>query len=213
MKLFKSILFDCDGVILNSNKIKTQAFFDAVIVYGLTSADALVKYHIDNGGVSRYQKIEYFFNTILGRQPDDHEVDIVLSKYALIVRSELAKCEIVSELFELRKLYSDAKWFVVSGGDQMELREIFKERGLFNVFDGGIYGSPDSKDLIFERELQSGNVILPAVFVGDSKYDYESSNRAGIDFIFASYWTDFKDYRDYFSGKSVLIIKNMADLL
>ena len=34
---YKSIVFDCDGVILNSNSIKTQAFYDTTAFLGLMS--------------------------------------------------------------------------------------------------------------------------------------------------------------------------------
>lgn len=210
---YKTHVFDCDGVVLDSNKIKTQAFYLSVESYGTVAAEELVDYHVNNGGISRYKKFEYFFLKILGREYSSDEMNVVLDNYAVSVRSGLMKCDIAPNLLEMRSKYPDAKWLIVSGGDQQELIEVFKERGLFNIFDGGIYGSPDNKDVIFERELQSGNIILPALFVGDSRYDYESSSRAGLDFIFASYWTEFKEYRDYFSGKSVRIIKSMADLL
>jgi len=34
LKQYKTLIFDCDGVILNSNKIKTQAFYDVAKIYG-----------------------------------------------------------------------------------------------------------------------------------------------------------------------------------
>ena len=36
---YSTIVFDCDGVILNSNKIKTDAFFNATIKYGQEKAN------------------------------------------------------------------------------------------------------------------------------------------------------------------------------
>ena len=54
----KSIVFDCDGVVLNSNKLKTQAFYNAALPYGEKAAIALVSYHIKNGGISRNHKFE-----------------------------------------------------------------------------------------------------------------------------------------------------------
>jgi phosphoglycolate phosphatase-like HAD superfamily hydrolase len=210
---YKTHVFDCDGVILDSNKIKTQAFYLSVESYGTVAADKLVDYHVNNGGISRYKKFEYFFLKILVREYSLDEMNVVLDNYAALVHSGLMKCDIAPNLLEMRSKYPDAKWLIVSGGDQKELNSIFSIREISSIFNGGIFGSPDAKDEIFGREIDNNNIIFPAVFIGDSKYDYESSNRAGIDFIFASYWTEFQGYRDYFSGKSVLIIKNMADLL
>ena len=40
----------------------------------------------------------------------------------------------------LRDLYHDQSWFIVSGGDQNELRELFLHRELSHYFNGGIFG-------------------------------------------------------------------------
>ncbi len=41
---YKSLIFDCDGVVLNSNKAKTEAFYKAALPYGEQAASALVEY-------------------------------------------------------------------------------------------------------------------------------------------------------------------------
>jgi hypothetical protein len=66
------------------------------------------------------------------------------------------------------------------------LRDIFDQRNLAELFDGGIFGSPDPKDQILSRELGNGNIQQPAVFLGASKFDYIASNGVGLDFIFLS---------------------------
>ena len=58
MKLYTHLFFDCDGVILNSNSIKTKTFYDVAFRYGHNNAEELVKFHIANGGVSRYAKFK-----------------------------------------------------------------------------------------------------------------------------------------------------------
>ena len=62
---YQTLVFDCDGVILNSNKIKTQAFYKVAKVYGYEPAQKLKDYHVQNGGISRYQKFEYLLTNIL----------------------------------------------------------------------------------------------------------------------------------------------------
>ena len=57
---YKNLFFDCDGLILNSNKIKTQAFKEVVSQYGEKASNELQNYHIKNGGISRYKKFNYF---------------------------------------------------------------------------------------------------------------------------------------------------------
>ena len=66
MKLqdYKTIVFDCDGVILNSNKVKSDAFSTVAKKYGEDEAKKLVSYNKKNGGVSRYLKFQYFIQIL-----------------------------------------------------------------------------------------------------------------------------------------------------
>lgn len=188
---YRTWVFDCDGVLLNSNRVKTDAFYEAAKPYGEDKALALVDYHVKNGGISRYVKFETFLQRIVGRPSvDAGELSELLERYAAFVKQGLRECDVASGLEQLRQLTQAATWMVVSGGDQQELREVFRDRGLDTHFDGGIYGSPDNKDDILKRELGSGAIQTPAVFVGDSQYDIEAASRAGLDFIFLSEWSE-----------------------
>ena len=56
---YDTFVFDCDGVILNSNEYKSEAFFKSTLKYGKENAKNL-RYHIKNGGISRNIKFKYF---------------------------------------------------------------------------------------------------------------------------------------------------------
>lgn len=209
---YQTFVFDCDGVILNSNKVKTQAFYEVALNYGQDKAQALVEYHVQNGGVSRYLKFEYFIKEIL-RQPNTQVLQNgLLDNFAAKVKVGLMKSDIAQGLLELRELTAHAKWLVVSGGDQDELREIFKERDLLDLFDGGIFGSPDNKDIILHRELDSQNILMPSLFLGDSKYDYQASDAAGLDFVFLTGWTEVKDWKEWAEAKKIKTFNNINEL-
>ena len=135
---YKTLVFDCDGVVLDSNKIKTQAFYNATQSYGHEFADQLVKYHLKNGGVSRYEKFEYFMASILKRDVDVLSLKILLDIFAMEVKKGLLQCNVAEGLKRLKAQTLSANWLIVSGGDQEELREVFLERDLARLFDGGI---------------------------------------------------------------------------
>lgn len=213
LRRYHTIVFDCDGVILNSNHIKTRAFFNAALPYGQPAAQSLVDYHVSNGGLSRYHKFEYFLRHIVGQEPETIALKKLLDAYAGEVRSGLTECEAAIGLKELRQFTPSACWLVVSGGDQQELRSVFAERGIAELFDGGIFGSPDTKDMILERENASGYISPPAVFLGDSRYDYQAALRAGMDFVFISKWTEVKDWPDFVANEGLHAVDSLADLL
>lgn len=201
---YKTLVFDCDGVVLNSNKVKTDAFYKAALPYGQEAAEALVHYHVSNGGVSRYKKFAYFLDNVVGKESES-ALRQLLEDYASYVRDGLLSCEKAEGLEELRNRTSDTRWLIVSGGDQMELREIFQQRGIHQWFDGGIFGSPDAKEDILARELAEGNLTKPALFLGDSKYDYKAAQSAHIDFVFLSGWSEVSDWQQWVEKEQITV--------
>lgn len=212
---YKTLVFDCDGVILNSNKVKTEAFYQSSLAYGEQAAQALVEYHIANGGISRYKKFAYFLDEIvptLAPKVSEQSLEALLERYAEIVLQGLLTCEVAEGLEELRSKTSDAKWLIVSGGDQAELRYVFNERGLAKYFDGGIFGSPDTKDQILEREINNSNIQQSALFLGDSKYDYLAASSAGLDFVFLTGWTEVESYKKWCISNSLIKFDSIKDI-
>jgi phosphoglycolate phosphatase-like HAD superfamily hydrolase len=212
---YKTLVFDCDGVVLNSNKVKTEAFYLSTLPYGESSAQAMVNHHVVNGGVSRYKKFAYFLEKIAPQfiVSPSSDLEQLLHAYASHVREGLLRCEVASGLEILRQRTSSSRWLIVSGGDQDELCEVFAQREIAEWFDGGIFGSPDSKEVILARELASANIQQPALFLGDSKYDHRSSTEAGIDFIFLSGWSEVVDWQTWVAKNRIAHISRVQDLI
>lgn len=217
MKMYNNyytIVFDCDGVVLNSNIVKTEAFYQAALPYGEAAAQALVDYHVSHGGISRYKKFALFLEQIVPQYaPETYgsNLEQLLNSYANYVKEGLLSCEIAEGLEELRQHTKNTNWLIVSGGDQSELREVFAKRGLDKLFNGGIFGSPDTKDEILAREITSGNIQTPALFLGDSKYDYQAATQAGLDFVFLSDWTEVEDWERWVWNENIVSIKSLKD--
>ena len=63
----KAILFDFDGVLLESAEVKTRAFvkiFEPIAPHRMTE---VVAYHTAHMGISRYVKFRYIYEQILKR--------------------------------------------------------------------------------------------------------------------------------------------------
>ncbi len=209
---YKTIVFDCDGVVLDSNRVKTDAFFKTVLPYGEDIAEAFIDYHQSNGGVSRYKKFKYFLEEIISEELEEYGYEKLLEGYASEVFDGMLKCHVAQGLKGLREKTSHTNWLIASGGDQKELREIFIQRGLIDLFDGNIFGSPDTKEIILKRELANKNIKKPVLFLGDSKYDYlAAQNVGGIDFIFLSDWTEVSDWEDWIQENKIFSLEKLAD--
>lgn len=212
LRKYQTFVFDCDGVVLNSNKVKTEAFYKAALPFGEAAARQLVEYHVSRGGISRYKKFEWFAKEVVSGISGP-SIDEMLKAYADEVRLGLLSCELAEGLFELKKRTADARWLIVSGGDQQELRQVFAERNIDGLFDGGIFGSPDTKETILARELQNENIIRPALFIGDSKYDYEASVSSNIDCLFLSGWSEVENWESFCLEKKLPYLAAIKDMV
>ena len=212
---YKSIVFDCDGVVLDSNVVKTEAYFRTAKNLGATNnqAQALVDYHVRLGGISRYHKFDYYLREILNQPATNEAIQALLDEFGRELEVGLMECEIASGLEALRVATPNAKWSILSGGDQQEIRTLFAKRHLANLFDGGLFGSPDNKDEVLAREKDNGSLQLPALFLGDSKYDFEAATRAGLDFIFLSNWTEVPDWQEYCAVNQINVLGGIGNLL
>lgn len=209
---YATLVFDCDGVVLNSNRVKTEAFYQAALPYGKAAAQRLVDYHVQHGGISRYAKFAYFMEHLIEPGQTGPALEELLTRYAAEVHEGLLKCDMASGLQALRERTASARWMIVSGGDQAELREVFAARGMADLFESGIFGSPDTKDEILARELASGNLQQPALFLGDSKYDYQAASAAGLDFVFLSGWSEVSDWQGWCTQNALTQVESLKSL-
>lgn len=212
---YKTIVFDCDGVVLNSNQTKIDAYFAVAKRMGGSDeqARALVHHHVTKGSFPRNGKIEYYLKEIVKQSVTQETVQQYLHAFEDILDSTLMQCELAPALLDLKTATPKALWMLLSGGDQAELRRIFPRRHLAHLFEAGIFGGPDTKDQVLSREIANGNIQLPALFVGDSKYDYQAATKAGLDFVFLTDWTEVKDWQSFCAEHNIVSYKNMAELL
>jgi phosphoglycolate phosphatase-like HAD superfamily hydrolase len=214
IKKYKSIVFDCDGVVLDSNLVKTEAYFRTAKSLGATDAQAqaLVDYHVRLGGISRYHKFDWYLREVLYQPATQEAVQVLLDGFARELEVVLMECAVAEGLPELRAASPQANWMILSGGDQREIRTLFAKRDLAKYFDGGLFGSPDNKDIVLAREKEKGNLQFPALFIGDSKYDFEAATRAGLDFVFLSGWTEVKDWQSFCAEHQILVLDAIKDM-
>lgn len=212
---YKTIVFDCDGVVLNSNKTKVNAYFSVAKRMGGSDeeAQALVAHHVQKGSFPRNGKIEYYLKNIKKQAITAELMRQYMRAFDEILDETLMECEVAPALQVLKNATPNARWMLLSGGDQAELRRIFPRRNLANLFEAGIFGGPDQKEHVLAREKANGNLALPALFLGDSKYDHQASTNAGLDFIFLTDWTEVKDWQDYCAQHAILTKNNLAELL
>ena len=166
--------FDCDGVVLDSNELKTEAFYEVAKPFGADAAQKMVDYHVNNGGISRFKKFEWFLQIFRGDNFSQDEHRLLCNQYGEIVKRKLIDCPYTEGFIQLLNRLNNLsiKPYIVSGGFQDELRDVFLQRGIIDCFSS-IYGSPRDKLKILGDMAKDGLAVSGGIFFGDAKADFE----------------------------------------
>ena len=182
---WEAVFFDFDGVILDSVDVKTKAFAKMFRQYGPKVEKRVVEYHLNNGGVSRFDKFRYYYEEILNR-PVDEEIIKSLSKQFsnLVVKGVLASPFIPGAKESLDCLKKKAiPCYIVSATPYEEINLIVEKKELKGYFKE-VHGSPRKKWEIC-REIITKENYNPqnCLFIGDAMSDYEAAQKNGIYFL------------------------------
>ena len=181
---YKNLIFDFDGVLVESNEIRFEGFRQLFSEYPKNQVDDLINYVKANGGVSRYEKIRYFFEIIRDETIDDIGVIDWAERFSQIVKQKVIEAKPVKGSLEfLKQCQSEFDLAIVSGSDQEELRDICRYRFL-DMFFLEILGSPTlKKDNIEILMSKFGWIKEESIYIGDSLNDLEAAIVNKIDFM------------------------------
>ncbi len=180
----KTVFWDFDGVIMDSMPVRTEGFRMLLSDYPNNEVDDLVKYHLINGGLSRYVKIRYFFEKIRNEAITEEEVQQWADRYSVMMLRELQNPKrLISETVEfIKRNYNQFNFHIVSGSDGNELRKICEAVGLKKYFLS-INGSPTPKKQLVEEILKLEKYPLnECILIGDSGNDFDAAEFNSISF-------------------------------
>lgn len=177
------IIFDFDGVIIDSNEIKNECFKKLFIKYDISD-----KVNIKEGGKSRYDKIKYFHKKLLNINLTNAEVYKLADKYSEMTRKLIQNSDLIPGIRKfLEDVYLKNDLYIVSNASLTDLILISKEKNIYKFFTG-IYGqsgymSIDKYKIIKAISYKHKNVV----FIGDQLTDYNNAKKANVDFIGMNY--------------------------
>lgn len=180
----KAILFDFDGVIVESTGIKREAY---ATVYQGEPADkiaAVLDYQRLNGGLGRREKFTYFERRVFGRLADAASIERLAQSYRDLVYNAVLACPFVTGAIEFLELARGrVDMHVISGTPQAELVDIICIRRLVAYFRS-VYGAPLSKHDAFARIIADNAYEAASIIaIGDATTEFDAARQLGVPFL------------------------------
>lgn len=179
-----AILLDFDGVLAESMNVKTEAFSQLFKSFGKDITEKVVKHHIEHGGISRYKKIQYYYEQYVNKPLSEEKLEQIAQQFSDIVVDKVIISEWVKGAKEfLEKYYKIIDLYVISGTPQKEMELIIKKRNMEKYFKG-VYGIPDTKPILAKRIITKNRYNQNKVlYIGDCLSDYHDSLEANVLFL------------------------------
>ena len=187
----RAIVFDFDGVILESAEVKTEAFLELYAAYPEKLA-AIREYHVSQAGISRYVKFEHIQRNILGLPYTEDDKKRASAEFERLTRERIFRCpQVPGAEALLRGLKGRVLRIVGSGTPQPELELIVATRTMGDWFDE-LWGTPHTKTEIL-RDVMARHGLSPreVLMVGDGMSDYDAAREAGARFLARETETSF----------------------
>jgi phosphoglycolate phosphatase-like HAD superfamily hydrolase len=178
-----AIIFDFDGVILESVSIKSEAFRQ-LFAFVPEHVDEIIRFHKENGGMSRFNKFRYIYKNILHEDLTDERFRWLSDRFSGLVLEGILQAPFVDGAKEfIERCHRSLSLYVVSATPENELKHIVRHKGL-EMYFRGVYGSPVTKEehirrIVRESGLDPGSVI----YIGDAVNDWQAARAAGIRFF------------------------------
>jgi len=180
----KVFIFDFDGTLVDSNKIKKDAFFQ-LRPNDTRFNDILKKCHTSAPESSRYILLKNVLKEY-GSTNIEEEVNTLCDKYGNLVEQAAIDCPEMPGAQELLKTLASrvATSYLSSNTPEASLKKIVADRNLAHYFKNW-FGYPRKKDdtikeIFSLEELRSPNEII---VIGDGVSDKNSALSIGCDFF------------------------------
>lgn len=179
------ILWDFDGVIMDSMPIRDIGFEEVLKEYPKEQVARLLKFHREQAGLSRFVKFRHFFKEIRKETVSEEQIQELANRFSKIMLDNLINPEYLIEesLNYIKENFQNQKFHIVSGSDEKELNKICAGLSIYSYFKT-IEGSPTPKnklvaDIIKRYKYENKDICL----IGDSINDLEAAKVNNINFF------------------------------
>lgn len=185
--MIRCVVFDFDGVLVDSNAVKRQAYSDIFSDFGPAVASIVETVLQADTEDDRLGVIRAILSALPEPPPREKLNGLVLElaeRYNLICEEHAATCpEVAGASAALNSLGRSHSLYVISATPEDLLRRIVERRG-WSAHFRDVLGRPATKRENLARVMQRESIEAEAiVFVGDGRRDLEAARGAGCRFL------------------------------
>lgn len=185
--MIRCVVFDFDGVLVDSNAVKRQAYSDIFYGFGqsgMAAVEAVLQTDTEDDRFGIIRAILLRLRDSPGGEELDRLVMEYAGRYNAICEEHAALCpEISGASAALRTLAPKQPLYLISATPQDPLQRIVERRG-WSAYFRAVLGRPATKQenlaRVIQRERIDGSEI---VFVGDGRRDLDAARTAGCRFV------------------------------
>ncbi len=201
MKMYdkiKHIFYDFDGVLAESLEVKSKAFYNLYLPFGESIAKEVLQHHLDNGGMSRYEKFKLYHKTYLNEDLNEEGIEIWAQKFSeLVVQGVIDSTAVPGAHDFLEDMKNRTRSWIITGTPTEEMKKIAKHRGVIDYFEE-ICGSPKKKFYWTEYLIEKNNLDRSEIlFLGDANSDYNAATKSNLNFALREHKDNLELFKDY----------------
>jgi phosphoglycolate phosphatase-like HAD superfamily hydrolase len=180
----RAVVFDFDGVVLESADVKTDAFVELFAHLPAEQVEAVRRHHLDNMGISRFKKFAWIYQNLLARELTEAESQELGVRFSDIALQRILVAPFVPGAREaLTALAPRYPLFVASGTPDGELKDIVARREL-DAYFREVWGTPTEKpQILTDLMTRHGLTADQVLFIGDGMSDYKAARATGVHFL------------------------------
>ncbi len=182
--MVKAIVYDFDGVVCDSVNVKTDAFAEMYKKYGNEITQEVVRYHLDHGGVSRFEKFKHWHRTFFGIELTEEQLTEMGNIFSSIALEKVISSPFIdgADIF-IQTNAEKYLQFICTGTPETEIVQILEKKKLTRYFSKS-YGSPRSKQEILRTIMDENKLGADEmIFLGDAITDYIVAKETGVPFV------------------------------
>ena len=186
--MIRCVVFDFDGVLVDSNAVKRRAYTDIFSAWGLVVGVVVGAVLRADTEDDRFGIIRAILRLLPGAPATPEELEPLVAEYAArynhICEEHAATCgEVAGAAETLDRLAGNLPLYIVSATPQASLQRIVARRGWGRHFRG-VLGRPATKQENLAAVMgQEGIDGAQVVFVGDGRRDLEAALSMGCRFV------------------------------